>query len=375
MVAPYALERGYNVLLSGLIFEMKPFIIFFGLYYVAFRAYRYGNIQNSVEFICYALMAIAILDIPFVLHDLFAGHDVFGEKLALRGEFYRPNGLLRHPVTNAQQLLFSLIAAVTMLRLRFRKWVLSVAFITFLMIIVTLQVKETIAAIFVIMTYPFLGRRFSAGMIPLAVLSLIPLAFAALLAPAENPVTAHFAASVGEDGDETVRSAMYAAAPRIAVDNFPFGSGVSSFGSEGSRMDGYSSVYKRYGIWGLWGANYSNDRYLLDTFWPKILGESGFFGLFAFVLFFLSGLFRSISRLQREKTPITYFAFLIISATLMLSSAMQPFNEELAGLMFALAFACTFCQEECVGKIVRSFRSERHFMQTSGQRKRVNARL
>src|SRR3546814_17099990 len=70
----------------------------------------------------------------------------------------------------------------------------------------------------------------------------------------------------------------------IANDLMPLVAGASTCGSQGSRTDGYSSLYFSYGVYGRWGASKENDRYLLDTFWPKVLGETGYAGLFFFVM-------------------------------------------------------------------------------------------
>lgn len=340
VIGTYSLERGYGPFWNGVFLETKPFAILFGLYYLVHQENRKGNLQPAIRALCMTLLVIAIIDIPFVLHDLIGGSDIFGARLGRRSGFFRPNGLFRHPVANAQQLLCALIAALTLLRMRFSIWLAATAALISFCIAISFQVKETAAALLVVTTYPFLARRISAGTIVLAFLGLLAAVSLVLIVPADNPITEHFNASLGES-EETVRASMHKASLQIASDNFPLGSGISTFGSEGSRRGGYSSLYKAYDVWGLWGATYSNDRYLLDTFWPKVLSEAGVFGLIGYLGFVLLGFLIAFARLQRERTPIAYFSFLVISVALLLSTGMQAFNEELIGPLFFLALACT----------------------------------
>lgn len=340
IIYPYSLERGYAPFWQGVLFEIKPFVIFIGLYFLAYRTWIKGNLDFSIKALCVTLISISLLDIPFVISDILTGYDIFGDKLILRGGFFRPNGLFRHPVSNSQQLLFAMIACVTLLRFRFRGYLFILMLVLYVLVIASLQVKESVSATIVLATYPFIGRKLYNGMVPIAAFGLLAALTLVLVAPAQNPITGHLNASLGETED-TVRAVMHSASVELAVDEFPLGSGVSTFGSEGSRRNGYSSLYKKYQIWGLWGATYSNDRYLLDTFWPKVLGESGFVGLAAYLGFVIFALFASFLRLQREMSPTSHFSFLVILSTVIISTATQAFNEELIGPMFFIALSCT----------------------------------
>ena len=100
--------------------------------------------------------------------------------------------------------------------------------------------------------------------------------------------------NVGVDGH--VRLGMYIKSFEIAFNEFPFGSGVSTFGSLSSISSGfYSPTYIEYGI-DLIGANSQNDvlrgsHTLLDTFWPHIIGELGFLGSFLYFILFMYPIF------------------------------------------------------------------------------------
>ena len=103
-----------------------------------------------------------------------------------------------------------------------------------------------------------------------------------------------------------VRLGMYLASFNIAIDNFPFGSGMGSFGSTASIYNFYSPVYFEYGIDKI-GSNapefINSDvgHTLLDTFWPHILAELGFFGFLLFSLLFFYPSYSSIKIMFKSK--------------------------------------------------------------------------
>ncbi len=88
-----------------------------------------------------------------------------------------------------------------------------------------------------------------------------------------------------------VRVAMYVASFQIAKDYFPFGSGMGTFASLASIIGGYSKVHIDYGVSEI-GGNSPLDvarggHTLLDTYWPHILAELGFFGTAIFLFLWL----------------------------------------------------------------------------------------
>ncbi|MGK7221903.1 hypothetical protein ACSNO4_03810 [Kocuria flava] len=79
--------------------------------------------------------------------------------------------------------------------------------------------------------------------------------------------------------DQVARIRLTLDAPVVAWQNFPFGSGFGRFASGAARQD-YSPIYRELGypsIWGL-GPTEENGNFLTDTFWPAVIGETGFFG-------------------------------------------------------------------------------------------------
>jgi hypothetical protein len=110
--------------------------------------------------------------------------------------------------------------------------------------------------------------------------------------------------NVGPEGH--VRLGMYIASFNIAKDNFPFGSGMGTFGSLASIVNGYSEVYYEYNVSNI-GSNSAQDvanghHTLLDTYWPHIIAELGFFGFIIFVYLWIYPTRKAFKILNSSKT-------------------------------------------------------------------------
>lgn len=80
------------------------------------------------------------------------------------------------------------------------------------------------------------------------------------------------------------RVALYRTSVLIARDRFPFGVGLGRYGS-GTSRDPYSPVYHEYGLDQIDGLSPQHSAFISDTFWPRILGETGVIGLVALLVF------------------------------------------------------------------------------------------
>jgi hypothetical protein len=90
----------------------------------------------------------------------------------------------------------------------------------------------------------------------------------------------------GQGVSPDARVALYKTSALIARDEFPLGAGLGRYGS-GTSRDPYSPVYFRYGLDTIDGLSPDHPSFVSDTFWPRILGETGIIGLLALLLFTL----------------------------------------------------------------------------------------
>lgn len=130
--------------------------------------------------------------------------------------------------------------------------------------------------------------------------------------------------------DQQARTLMYTTSARIAADYFPLGAGLGRFGSAGSRLD-YSPLYEQYGLDDIYGLEPANMQFMMDTFWPRILGEAGVFGLVAY-LAFIGAIGVALWRITGRATTADPYLRAFTLGTLMIFS--EALVETLASSMF-----------------------------------------
>ncbi len=85
-------------------------------------------------------------------------------------------------------------------------------------------------------------------------------------------------------GADDARIVLYRTSVEIGRDYFPLGAGLGRYGSTLSKTS-YSPIYHDYGLDQVRGLRPDDPAAATDTFWPRILGETGVFGLAALLLF------------------------------------------------------------------------------------------
>ena len=81
---------------------------------------------------------------------------------------------------------------------------------------------------------------------------------------------------------EEARNVLYMTSYTLLGEHFPWGAGLGRFGSWMSQIH-YSPIYKEYGLSRTYGIEEKNPKYITDTFWPAIIGETGFLGLICYI--------------------------------------------------------------------------------------------
>lgn len=108
---------------------------------------------------------------------------------------------------------------------------------------------------------------------------------------------------------------------KIAEDNFPFGVGFGMFGSPISRQY-HSNIYNIYGIDKVYGLDFDHDggMYMCDSFWPMIIGETGYIGTIMYVIIliiafmpFLKNFFNDTKNPNSLIPSFLFISFLITS--------------------------------------------------------------
>ncbi len=99
------------------------------------------------------------------------------------------------------------------------------------------------------------------------------------------------------------RNVLYLTSATIAEEEFPWGAGLGRFGSWMSLVD-YSPVYRQYRLDNVYGLTPRDPKYITDTFWPAILGETGVLGTACFIWICAAILFRLSRLIKNSREPL-----------------------------------------------------------------------
>lgn len=117
--------------------------------------------------------------------------------------------------------------------------------------------------------------------------------------------------------DNSARFQLLIKSIQIANERFPIGAGFGTFGSYYSAVV-YSPLYYLYGLSTVHGLIEGNAMFVSDSYWPMVLGQFGWIGLFATIIAVYL-LFREIQK-HRKRIPSYYSACLFILAYLLIES-------------------------------------------------------
>ncbi len=118
-------------------------------------------------------------------------------------------------------------------------------------------------------------------------ITIMLFAVAAILLVAREKIYFYFYQTITSevDKDMVARYVLYATAPQILMDYFPFGSGFASFGTFSSGAY-YSPIYAQYGIDGVWGMSRGYYSFIADTYYPS-LAQFGVVGIILYITFWI----------------------------------------------------------------------------------------
>jgi hypothetical protein len=210
-------------------------------------------------------------------------------------------GPFSHPIDLGQFMTLSAIA-IAAWRMTVRKGPLTLVLMVGTAIAALLSARRTAIGSLVAawLWLKAVGR--STGVL-LAVAVCIPVAGVALASPLATVVSTTYEDYLAPDSEPAARTVLTVDSFRVAAEYFPGGAGFGRFGSA-TAASTYSPEYIERGyqeIWGL-GRTEEEGRFLTDTEWPAIIGESGFLGAAAFALGLLA-IYRGSRRLWQSSRP------------------------------------------------------------------------
>lgn len=95
------------------------------------------------------------------------------------------------------------------------------------------------------------------------------------------------------------RALLYIYAFITANDYFPLGSGFGTYGSSMAASH-YSPLYIKYGFSSRWGMSTEYHPFLMDSYYPQIIAQFGYIGIFLFVMMWKKLVWEHISDLNNS---------------------------------------------------------------------------
>jgi hypothetical protein len=248
-------------------------------------------------------------------------------------------GPFTHPLDLGQFTALSFVAVVA--------WRTTVGKSTFTLVLLVATALGALATArrtaigSVATTWLWLQAKLRSTAVLVALLASLPVAALILAAPLATVVETTYHDYIGKSTPEA-RTVLTVDSVKVAAGYFPLGAGFGRFGSAGAATN-YSPEYVARGypyVWGL-GRTEEEGRFLTDTEWPAIVGETGFFGAAAFALGLLA-IYRAGMRLwAAHRTSLVRWAGLTsagwVVASVVQSVATVTFTgPPVFGLLFGL---------------------------------------
>jgi hypothetical protein len=134
------------------------------------------------------------------------------------------------------------------------------------------------------------------------------------------------------------RAQLFAGAWFVAHQYFPIGAGLGTYGGAGAEKFDHS-LYQYLGFANYWW--YGKENYLMDTYWPNSIAETGFLGAIALLSSYLLLIIYAIKRCVKEHmTARLYWAAAAASTTyiLTISFSSPAFQDARLFILPALLF-------------------------------------
>lgn len=308
---------------------------------------RQGQAGPELEGVLVFFLGIGALNSVFVIIDVVFAWNINGFAYEYRNGLRVPYGLFWHKVISAHYTFFAMVAAGVLAIRRGRRALLVVMVYFAVLLALHVAVKETFAMLLVsvVLITSALSRRGASrglGVTLMLLLGLPGLVFVGQ--PLVTALTDRLGGHVVEQfGGSSLplfaRAAMYVVSWQIAVDRFPFGSGGGTFASNPTKDAGGSPVLQQYGLDTLQGLTAQDTTFLMDVFWPKVLAEAGFLGLFGYAMFLAIPLIAVTRSWLNQVTQENTFALSMLIFVLVVSIAHPIFTQDDSMALLALALA------------------------------------
>ena len=304
---------------------------FFGIVttYFLFRKFNISKYKNKINF--HAKILIVIFFILVIQNKLTHFFPVADARFGINAEKL----FFNHP-TELASTSFFLLLILTLTYSHIRKEFFFIAMGSFV-ILMTLRFKAIAAIMLFLYMYMivFSGRR-------MKMFYLFPL-LPFIVAIGGNEFFFYF---FGTNTMDMARGALTYTSFKIANDTFPLGAGFGTFASWASGVY-YSPLYQLYNISDVFGLTKEWPGLVSDVFWPMVIAQNGYIGLFIYILI-ICCLFEIIIKGSKYEKRVLLPGIGALSYLLISSIAESAFVNPLAlplSLVIGLCI-CTYKQKQ-----------------------------
>jgi hypothetical protein len=348
-------------LLSGLVLHV-PFSIFLLGAFIIAKGLLFGWAVAQVDWTERHLVTMARLGVAVIVFCLAAAlvnvaipgaweAVLSSDANASSARSFLPSliGPFSHPIDLGQFMALSFVA-VTAWRATVGRSALSLVLLVSTCLVAVATARRTAIGSLVV-AWLWLQTKLRSTRIIVALLACLPVAVVVLAAPLYAVVTSTYQDYFGV-GEPEARTVLTVDSFKVAAAHFPGGAGFGRFASAVAATY-YSPEYVERGYLTIWGLGQGeNGRFLTDTEWPAIIGESGFLGALAFV-FGLVAAYRAGLRLWKSgRAPLVRWVGLttagwLVACTVQSVATVTFTGPPVFGLLFGLVgVVCALSEPE-----------------------------
>jgi hypothetical protein len=141
-----------------------------------------------------------------------------------------------------------------------------------------------------------------------------------------------------DKGNEAARGLLLRHGIKAANEFFPLGAGFGNYGTYAAAKY-WSPLYIRYNFDQYYGMNRQDSRFIVDTYWPAIMGEFGWLG-FALMVMLLAMVYLTIIRETKNNKYcrlVALYGMVCVTISSMVSSSFFNFTNMITASVIGLA--------------------------------------
>lgn len=328
-----------DVLMSNFL-SIKFFLIIFSILNIKFNPITIKYMKESVIFYSNIVMFFAVFN--FILPNL---HNKIFPFVMQMYRFGLPSvcSIFRHPGTYGWFMFLVSLYYYSNYSVKKDKEYLKKFIITAIFAILSFRVK-VIMGIIVVLIYSIIFNN--RKKIKLEKVIIILIIVCVILFISYDLLEYTYLMYFTNEFGESARKSLTVNSINILKTYFPIGVGFGKFGSWYARIK-YSEYYYIYDMTRVYGLNPENPFFATDTYWPSILGETGFLGtsiyLYLFYLIFKNLKNKLRYKLNDDNKVIVMWGLFIFIQSLVESTSEAIYNNSpqyiLIGVIISLALS------------------------------------